>query len=258
MKPFEFRNLARAVLQHEIPFEVLKARASGTSVIRVSLQNQSYILKYWQRKPMASLLRRISRTGCGIKEWKALCGMQKIGVEAPKPLYHEFVGNTEVLFMEDLGACLDVIEVLKAYVLSGNIQEFTRLEDGIIGIAGKMIRNGWLDPDCRLPNFALTPGNQLVRLDFELAYRVHTSAMLRQDCAVMIGTLVATHLFAMQPQTMRSLPFAERLLQSVAIPPGIAHASDRIVEQIIAKQKRLSGIDTKIPFRLGDILCPKC
>ena len=107
-----------------------------------------------------------------------------------------------------------------------------------------MVRAGLVDTDHRLPNFVTLPSGWPVRLDFELARRHRIPALTRRAYGIMLGTLVGSHAFAVQPDGARTRAFAARLLQHLRPPARAWRVARERVAAMLARQRREAGIDT--------------
>ncbi len=109
-----------------------------------------------------------------------------------------------------------------------------------------MIENGVLDPDHSLMNFVVTPGSHVVRLDLELARCVRWVNVRPALEALMLGRLIATHAFVVQPDVERTTRFAGRLVGAVTPLRSALPRITREIGRLLEKQRRDEGIDTRV------------
>ena len=153
--------------------------------------------------------------------------------------------------MSDLGACEQAIEHFKGLVRTGEEAPIRAFEDQLIDITVRMIEGGVLDFDHGLINMVVPTSGQPIRLDLEHAkvYRWHRwRTKLR---ARMLGHLVLTHLFAVQPNSAITEAFSRRLFSSVPVTSQVSTAIEQYVWQALERQE--SEIGLKVAFQL-----PRC
>lgn len=244
--------LAAAVSAGRQSFETLKERKGDVLITRTQRPDgTSVIVKLWNRPGVWGTYRRLSRTNAGWREWETLRRLRKAGLSVPEPLgYLRLRGDgaqhTEALVQEDLGRCTDLTEHLKALRAQGGDAALRPVEDELIAATQAMLRAGFLDTDHRLPNFVVRPDGRPVRLDFELAHRVKDPLARTDELGVMLGTLLGSYAFALQPDTGPVGAFAERLASAVQAPPASRTVAAKQVAGMLERQRRESNIATEV------------
>ena len=152
--------------------------------------------------------------------------------------------HTECLVQQDLGVCLDATEVLKQYILNGDEKAVETFDAVILSSTCIMVESGLLDVDHRLPNFVIPPDGQPVRLDFELAQRVRFLRLHSRQYGMMLGTLLGSYAFAVQPDQKRLECFAKKLIAALKPPKGVLIITSERVKDMLERQKKEIGIDT--------------
>lgn len=247
-----WRELATGVSSGAIPCTVLKERGQDVLIARARRPDgTSVIVKLWNRRGLWGTYRRVSRTNTGWREYEALRLLRKAGLELPEP--HAYlrlrgvgVRHTEALVEEDLGACTDVTEHLKQLRKAGASAAWRYIENEIIRTTRAMLDAGLVDTDHRLPNFVVQPDGRIVRLDFEMCRRVRASRRETNDLGIMLGTLLGSYAFALQPEVAPLRDFAVRLAAAVDAPPAALAVAKRRVAEMLERQRRESGIDTEV------------
>src|SRR5207253_1625066 len=164
------------------------------------------------------------------REWLMSRHLQRAGVAAPVVMGYAMLARaevpyTEALISQDLGALTSGPERIKTLLEEGRAAELARFESHLIELTVLMIDNGVLDPDHSVANVALTENGQLIRLDFELARSVLWPAMHHKLLGLMLGRLVISYAFVIQPDMARAEQFGCRLAERVGASPRIlAHA----------------------------------
>ncbi len=248
-------RLAMAVSRREVPgMSILRERGQDVLIARTqSADGEPVIVKCWNRRGWRGAARRISRTNIGWREYQALRHLHDAGIPCPFPYAYRVlppqpgVRHTEALISADLGVCRDSTEWFKA-LLRENPDAALAFEDRIIEATAAMVANGLLDTDHRLPNFVVPPDGVPVRIDFELCIPVRAVAWHPRLLGGMIGTLLGSHVFAVQPMTGRSVDFCRRLLARVPVPARSRRHARMVVATMLERQRRESGIDTPMPF----------
>lgn len=229
--------------------DVLRDKRSSLLTVRATVSDsESVIVKLWDRQG----LKDIVRGWCGVngaqREWRAMSLLYERGVSVPRPVQcvpvsGDGVAHTDAIIIEDLGRCLRVGDELAGMIESRRFEEVIRIENGLIEITRDMIRAGVLDLDHSATNFVLTPEGRVVRLDLEFArcfgyVGLHTGLYGR-----MLGRLIGTFTFAVQPDLDRAVLFAQRLAEAVDPPRGVLLRAKKYVDDMLAQQLRECGLD---------------
>jgi len=247
-------RLAVDVSAERTPLEVLRRRGADVLIARVPIPDaadRSVVVKLWNRPGLRGFLRRLSRTHISRREFETLKLLRAQGLPVPEPcaclrLRDPAARHTEALIEEDLGRCGDTTEQIKLLIRKSDEAGLRRFEDDLIETTAAMVRAGLIDTDHRLPNFVTLPSGRPVRLDFELARRVRAPMLWSRAYGVMLGTLVGSHAFAVQPDTSRTKAFAHRLAERLKPPARALAAARNTVTAMLARQQREAGIDTRV------------
>ena len=113
-------------------------------------------------------------------------------------------------------------------------------------ITADMLHANILDVDHSVTNFVVPKDGQPVRIDFEFARHV-TFAPLRSGIyATMIGRLIGSYAFAVQPEIDRATRFAERLVKLIRPARRVCRQTQAVVDQMFERQREERGIDVKL------------
>lgn len=213
----------------------------------------SIIVKMWSRQGLKGLVRRVLRITPGFHEWRSLSRMRAAGVPVPVPLGFcnvspSFLGYTEALFLEDLGACESASTHLKKLIQGRNEKSVIAFENELIDITEQIVRAGILDLDHGMNNIVVTQLGRLVKLDVELARRVFWPSRFPAMYGRMLGRLIGLHAFAVQPDVDRNRRFTERLCERLSPPPGALRRAGVYVRELMRKQRDEIGLDTQLVF----------
>lgn len=205
------------------------------------------VVKLWNRPGPRGQLRRWAGSNPAGNEWRALVLLAAAGIPVPEPLAHlphlpTPARHSEGLITADLGVCGDVTARLKCLIARQDGPGEERLTAEIIRVTTVMVRLGLLDTDHRLPNFVLTPEGTPVRLDFELLVRRPWPRLWWHSYGLMLGTLLGSYVFAVQPDRDRALAFAARLRRSLEPPRPVLRRAGRRVAAMLTRQQLEIGL----------------
>jgi len=228
---------------------VLRHKRSDVLVTRaLSHRGDSVIIKLWSRRGIRHRVRRWFGRSEPWREAQALRKLNAANVAAPM-LIDEFqlsgpnVQHTHAIVMEDLGECVRVVEHVTKLVSQGRQDELTAVESAIIDITADMIRVGVLDLDHSLNNMLMPPTGVPARVDLEFAVCCANSGRRPRLCGTMLGRLIGTYTFAVQPRIERVPDFTQRLYSRVLPSQRVRGYARRYVSQMMAKQRQRSGVD---------------
>lgn len=244
-------DLALSVSMGSRYFETLKQRSDVLIARLPGTGGRSVIVKLWNRPTLCGALRRLTFTNTGWREWDTLRRLRGAGLGVPEPLAYVRLRDprarhTEALIMEDLGSCADLTEHMKRLRQAGGEQALRPVEDELIRATRVMLDARLIDTDHRLPNFVVRPDGRAVRLDFEMARRVRHPHRNTREFGLMLGTLLGSYAFMLQPRTDPLTPFAKRLCEAVRAPAAVLAVARRQVEVMLERQRRENGIETKV------------
>ncbi|NCA89535.1 MAG: hypothetical protein EOM92_11670 [Gammaproteobacteria bacterium] len=232
--------------------DLIRERGSDVRIARtLSPNGEPVVIKLWNRRGLRGLLRRWIRTNPAGREWHALRRLRSAGLEVPTPLaYLTGLGrpcaHTEALITGDLGPCGDAVEHLKALIRRGDLSGEQVFVATIIQVTRTMISLGYLDTDHRLPNFVVTPLGSPVRLDFELNLWHPWHRLWTRDYGLMVGTLIGSFVFAVQPDINRVKDFARTLRLSLDPPKPVLRVAEERVDEMLSRQQAEIGLAIQV------------
>ena len=259
MRQAEWIDLARAVsLGTARDMEILRERGGDARIARgVGPDGESVVVKLWNRPGWRGLVRRWTRTNSARREWRTLCRLHRAGLLVPRPLaYVARLGrpaeHTEGVVSADLGQCSDAVEHFKGLLHSGASDQEADFVREVVRATAVMVRLGLLDTDHRLPNFVVTPDGRPVRLDFELNVRTPWPRLWTRKYGLMLGTLLGSFVFAVQPDQDRAVAFAAALRRELDPPRGVLRVSEARMREMLRRQEREIGLRMEVdnPWKL--------
>lgn len=241
--------LREALHADEQDLELLKA-VPGRTVVRVRRRRAPpVIVKWWARLDLVGALRARTRTASWDHEWRSLRALHQAGVPVPRPVSLLQVDEAGVpvhaVLMEDLGRCSVALDHVKALAAGGDDEALRAFDAALIDLTARIVEAGYVDPDHRLNNVVVDPTGRPLRLDVELA-RPASRALSPVAHGRMLGCLVATYVYAVQPEVRLAERFAAELTRRLEPSWASRRAAARVVRSMLAVQRDGRGIDTRI------------
>jgi hypothetical protein len=153
---------------------------------------------------------------------------------------------TELLIVEDLGKIRSGAEHLEGLVATGSVDRIDSFEEELIELTRSLLSVGVVDPDHSLVNIIVFSDGRLGRLDFELAECLRYPWLHTRLLGQMLGRLIVSYGFLMQPEVARTEAFARRLAQRVKAPRRALVWAERFIASRLLRQLERVGIDIRI------------
>ncbi len=241
--------LREALHADEQDLELLKA-VPGRTVVRVRRRRAPpVIVKWWARLDLVGALRARTRTASWDHEWRSLRALHQAGVPVPRPVSLLQVDEAGVpvhaVLMEDLGRCTVALDHVKALAAAGDEEALRTFDAALIDLTARIVEAGFVDPDHRLNNVVVDATGRPLRLDVELA-RPASSLLSPVAHGRMLGCLVATYVYAVQPEVRLAERFAADLTRRLEPSWASRRAAARVVRGMLAVQRDGRGIDTRV------------
>lgn len=243
-------DVAFAVSAGEVRYDVLRRRPDVLTARATVEDDHSVIVKLWNRPTLRGALRRLTRTNTGYREWRALNILRAARVRVPRPLAYVRLTDprcthTEALVSEDLGRAGRTIDRVKTCIAAGDHDALAAIENELISLTADVLRAGIVDPDHRLENFIFARDGRLARIDLEHGVSICTPwGALRYG--TMLGTLIGSYVFAVQPHIYLADAFARRLAERMAPPPRVLRRAAAVSKQMLDHQRETIGIDARL------------
>jgi len=243
-------DLIGGYLAGDVPGTVL-ARSSGTVVRLEPPFSSPVVLKLWQHRGLKAQVRRAFRTDSVSRETRMLRIMKSLNVPVPEVLGSRWLsarecGHSGAILLEDLGDCVTAAEKIKTLCQEKNYDALERLEASTLEITKKIVSGGLLDTDHSLVNMVVSPNGSLYRLDVEFAVRVRFPNLFSGWYGGMLGRLLSSHAFAVQPDAALTYRFAEALVEMLKPSQRVLALTKVRVEQEMEKQAKRKGLTTKV------------
>ena len=227
--------------------DIISKRSFRLVVRRESPDGTPVIVKLWARPGWKGAARRLLGQTAARYEFRNLKMMERLGVPAPRAYGYgraapNAQGYTDAMVMEDLGQIELAGIYLKGRVQAGDEAAVQHFEDEVIRMTGILTRARVIDFDHSMVNIVVKDRDP-IRLDLEKARRVPWVGLRPKRYGEMIGQLLATYVFAVQPDMARAGHFAEKLFAEIKPAPGIVKLAQAHVDKQLKRQKDGSGID---------------
>jgi hypothetical protein len=233
----------------EFPHEKLKEESDALTLRLHLPADDSVIVKLWQRPGARGVLRRLTRTDPASREHHALERLHRSGIPVPLPLgisriEIDGLPFTDAFFLQDLGPCQTALHHLQLLIRAGHERAVAGFLDEVVELTAAVVEARVIDTDHHLNNMVVTAEGRLVRLDTELAraYRSPPAGPYGE----MLGRLVGSLVFAVQPEVERAIGFAESLTRRLEPGDAVLRAASAQVERMLAGQRRHRGLDTQV------------
>jgi hypothetical protein len=219
-------------------------------VARVRLDDGgSVIAKLWCSPGIRALIRRKTQTSNCHNEWKALSVLHAAGASVPRPVGHcELLSGqyTEGLLIEDLGECILGLTHVKTLIRERREQEYERFVDWTFELTDLMLKNGVIDPDHGLHNVLVSGDGRPLRIDFEVARVIRGTIGKQPLYGEMIGRLLTSYVFAVQPDASRIEKFAARIEKSFNPAKPVLQRAGQYVRDQLKRQSATMNVHTQL------------
>lgn len=232
---------------HLDTMEVVSKRDFRLVVRRPAADGTSVIVKLWARPGIKGALRWLLGQTAARYEYRNLQLMARLGVPAPIAFAHGRApinpgGYTDAIVMQDLGDCETAGQYLKRNIAAGDEAAVERFEAELIRMTGILTRARIIDFDHSMVNIVVRD-DLPVRLDLEKARRVPWIGLRRGLYARMIGQLLGTYVFSVQPDTARAERFARNLFAEIGPSSTVIAGAQSHLDAMLDLQKSRFGID---------------
>lgn len=250
------RQFLADMARDALALEDLKQREGDCRVARLAGDGHGgdghgLVIKLWRRTGGRALLRRITRSTPAQREYRALVRLREAGVAAPEPyglerISHAKLPYTEALFLEDLGPCERAMTFYQGLIAQGRSAAAATLLDDIVDLTVGVIDAGIVDTDHSFNNIVVPASGRPVRLDLEIARERGARGASDRELGEMIGRLIATLIFTLQPDTAAADPFLSKLRDRLSLSPATLDNAKAFVNRMLDDQREKRGVDTRV------------
>ncbi|MEE9391680.1 MAG: RIO1 family regulatory kinase/ATPase [Planctomycetota bacterium] len=244
-------ELIEIVAQDPSQFEILRDARQDSVVVRALPRDaESVIVKLWRKPGTKSAIGRAIRVHSAYREWTALGCLHAAGIPVPRPLAilrlkAQVSGFTDAIAMDDLGECITAMQFIKQLVKAGRLDELSSLNDVIVDMTMRILATGIVDTDHSVVNMLVDRQERLHRIDLELARRLPVISMFDHRKGRMVGKLLSSYVFAVQPDVMLIDAFVDLVLCRMDLPASVSAEALGYVRTALECQRRLYGIDVR-------------
>ena len=153
--------------------------------------------------------------------------------------------------VEDLGPGEDGMAYAQRCIHDADAARLLDFEQQVIDLTARMIELAVFDTDHGIVNFHVTADGRAYRLDLDDARQAVVPALATRLYARMVGRLVATYAFTVQPDIARANDFNQRLSQRLHFAPRVHRKAQAYIRRQLEEQRRRCGIDTRVDLPMA-------
>lgn len=252
---FDIKTEIKAYLEGEsVPDtckQIHKRSNNRGELLRVSVNDErTVIVKLWYMNDTKKKIKSVLGVSNSAREWRMHRYIFLNEIPVAEPLHylklHLSNGDRwECMIFEDLGPTRSGLSYLKTLIALKDEEGIEIFEKSLIGITEKMLMAGIIDIDHQLNNFLVNDKNELFRNDFECAK--HSSSYGRRvsnDCPEMLARLIASHVYAVQPDVKRTENFVEKLYTVIEVNRKMRIQISERVNKKLEVQFQKNGINS--------------
>lgn len=221
-------------------------------LLRLPLESGgSTVVKMWRIRNLKERIKSIIYRSNGWREWRMHRRIHQARIQVPEPfgffrLKRPNGEKFEFLAIEDLGSTERGLPYLKRLIADNDESAVKSFENRLIEITLSLVGLGVVDIDHQLNNFLIDKSDRLLRIDFECARQYWPGVTPKREFAEMIARLLASHIYAVQPDMSRTKQFSERLYRQLNINHQIRARVQSSVNKKLDIQHRKMGVATTI------------
>jgi hypothetical protein len=244
-------RIVESVLAGSSRIEVLD-RGMNRTIFRWRDDNgASVVAKLWNRPDLKGSVRRCLGIDSASHEWRSLVRLDRAGLRVPRPLGRCRVPTnhqafTEAVIMEDIGDCDDAMDYIKSLISAGEEAKIQSVEQQLIDMTVAILAAGMIDTDHSLVNVLVRNDGELIRMDVEMARWVGVPQIFGGMYGRMLGRLMGSYTFAVQPDDQRVRRFAQQLASQLGPPRRAMRVAQRYLDAMLAEQKARKNIDMNV------------
>jgi hypothetical protein len=184
-------------------------------------------------------------------EWRSLKRIQSLGISVPQPVAFGNIGTNptgynEALVMEDLGPTQHAADRLVDLIARNDEPAIEALEEAVIKMTVLMVKARVIDFDHSMVNIVVDEAGSAFRLDLEHARQVPAIFIYRKRYVRMLGQLIGSYVFAVQPDTIRAERFARRIFAELRPSQSLVRDVQMHVDIMMHRQFLQNGMQTAV------------
>ena len=247
----ELKSLIEETCARLSELDIIYRRSTRLVLRRPWVDGKSVIVKLWARPDLPGTIRRYLRISAPCYEWRSLKRVQALGIPVPEPIGFGNIGRNptgynEALVMEDLGPTQHAADRLVDLIAAGNEQAVHTLEEAVLRMTVLMVRARIIDYDHSMVNIVVDAAGDPYRLDLEQARKVPAVFLYRGRYVRMLGQLIGSYVFAVQPDIARAERFAGRIFEELRPTRSMIGDIQRHVDDMMHTQFQYNGMRTTV------------
>lgn len=247
----QVRDVAMRCLVGDADAQLLRTKG-GRAVYRAcDHTGRTVIVKVLPMPPFPRKLRQAVRVRRMVHEARLTGLLVAHDVRVPRILGYatlpaQSCGPAYAKVVEDLGPGEDGMAYAKRCIGESDTVRLLDFEQQVIDITARMIELAIFDTDHGIGNFHVTADGRVCRLDLDDARQAWAPALATRLYARMVGRLVATYAFTVQPDITRANDFNHRLSQRLRFAPRVQRKAQAYIRRQLEQQRKRCGIDTHV------------
>ena len=153
---------------------------------------------------------------------------------------------TDALLVEDVGDRKLAMTLIKEMIGSGLNVQCEKFEDYVLEMTARIGRAGIVDPDHGFHNMLATEANEAIRIDFEVARNVLAPRWAPRLYSQMLGRLLTTYTYSVQPDSERAFRFAVRMAETMRPSRWVLKQVRAYLLTALARQRQEIGLDMRV------------
>jgi hypothetical protein len=216
----DIKRLMDRITARDPACEILQDRR-GKLVSRITAERgRTIVLKLWPKDGLRQLPKRWFKATAPYAARRAGAYLSQHGIRVPEiyaftplprsvsPVYGY------AMCMEDLGNKNGTAHHYCSSLLKSNEpNELAEMEEAILGLTSRMLQIKSIDVDHRMINLYVTDDREVAKVDLELVRTSRDPGRHPKEVALMLGHLMGSFTFTVQPDKDRAGRFAARVLR---------------------------------------------
>ncbi len=221
----------------------------GKYSYRVKIKEKDFFLKIWQHTGTKERIKHFIRIDNSSSEYRNANHLRSRGIRVPEIFFFARVSEkhllTNIHVTEFISTNLTAFQYIKENCLSKTFKEVTHFSDNILTLTEDIINAGIIDPDHRLKNIMVNVNGDPVKIDLEIAFKNSRFSLHRKGLCDMLGTLIYSYVFAVQPNIELASQFTSSVYKRFNLDNHSKKVINNIVMPLLEKQLKETGIDSR-------------
>ena len=148
--------------------------------------------------------------------------------------------------MEFVKTGINATQHIKDLLGKKNYDEVLSFSDEIMSLTSLLLDVGLVDPDHRLINLMVNETGEPVKIDLEIASIMSKYRFYENKIGDMLGTLIYSYIFAVQPHMDFAQNFSDSIIQEVNPSRYARKRAKKVIRHALSRQYDEIKIDSQI------------